>query len=300
VKRKAPILILVLLVAAGGGYGYWWSQNHEQTVDDDSLTLYGNVDIREVHLAVNGSEHIGKMFVDEGDKVKKGQLLAQLHTDILDAELKRAQADLVAAKAEAHVAKLSYHRIRDLAANKAASQDDADVAEAKSRVSVAKVDSANAALAAIKQKLKDTKLYAPVDGIIRERIVEPGDFVTPQTPVFTLALTNPVWVRTYLPESWLGKVKPGTMAEIRTDSYPDKVYKGWVGTISPTAEFTPKSVETPELRTRLVYQARVFACNPDAELRLGMPATVTLRTDVAAASSTAQTQNCSAGTEPEK
>jgi len=77
-----------------------------------------------------------------------------------------------------------------------------------------------------------------------------------------------------LPEPALGKVAPGMTAEIQTDSYPDKSYAGWVGYISPTAEFTPKNVESPELRTRLVYQMRVFATNPDGELRLGMPVTV--------------------------
>lgn len=299
-KKKAPILIILVIVAVGAGAAYWWSENRPEIADDNSLVLYGNVDIREVHLAFNGSEHVGKMFVDEGDKVKKGQLLAQLHTQILDASLKRAQADLVAAKAEAHAAKLSYQRIKGLAASKVASQDDADVAEAKSRVAVAHVDSAKAAIAAIEQQLKDTRLYAPMDGVIRERIVEPGDFVTPQTPVYTLALTDPVWVRTYIPETWLGKVKPGTVAEIRTDSFPDKVYEGWVGSISPSAEFTPKSVETPELRTRLVYQVRVFACNPDAELRLGMPATVTLRTDLAPFNTIDQNQNCATDVAPEK
>jgi HlyD family secretion protein len=92
---------------------------------------------------------------------------------------------------------------------------------------------------------------------------------------------DPVWVRTYLPESYLGRIKPGAEAFITTDSYPDKIYKGWVGSISPTAEFTPKNVETPELRTRLVYQMRVYACNPEYELRLGMPATVTIPADQA-------------------
>ncbi len=85
-----------------------------------------------------------------------------------------------------------------------------------------------------------------------------------------------MWVRAYLPETRLGKVKPGMKASITSDSYPGKTYPGWVGYISPTAEFTPKNVETPELRTRLVYQIRVFACNPQEELRLGMPATVNI------------------------
>jgi HlyD family secretion protein len=99
---------------------------------------------------------------------------------------------------------------------------------------------------------------------------------SPQTPVYTLALLDPLWVRVYVSESDLGRVATGMKAEVRTDSYPDKVYAGWVGYISPTAEFTPKTVETPDLRTRLVYQARVFVCDPRGELRLGMPATVTV------------------------
>jgi HlyD family secretion protein len=81
-------------------------------------------------------------------------------------------------------------------------------------------------------------------------------------------------VRAYVSEPDLGKLKPGMTANVSTDSYPDKDYKAWVGFISPTAEFTPKSVETPDIRTSLVYQVRVFVCNPRNELRLGMPATV--------------------------
>ena len=102
---------------------------------------------------------------------------------------------------------------------------------------------------------------------------------SPQRPVFTLALTNPIWIRAYVPQTDMGKIFPGMRAQINTDSYPDKTYEGWVGYISPTAEFTPKSVETPEVRTELVYQVRVYACNPRNELRLGMPATVTIPLD---------------------
>ena len=142
-------------------------------------------------------------------------------------------------------------------------------------------------------KLNDAVLNAPADGVIRERIVEPGDFVTPQTPVLILSLVDPVWVRTYLPETYLGRIKPGAVAYIGTDSYPDKRYKGWVGSVSPSAEFTPKNIETPELRTRLVYQARVFTCNPNLELRLGMPATVTIPLDQDTAKSDAIDRDCS-------
>jgi len=132
---------------------------------------------------------------------------------------------------------------------------------------------------AVRQRLADASLYAPADGIIRNRILEPGDMAFPQTPVMTLAFVDPVWVRAYLPEPMLGRVKLGARAWITTDSYPGKRYEGWVGYVSPTAEFTPKTVQTPELRTRLVYSVRVFACNPRDELRLGMPVSVQIELD---------------------
>jgi len=273
-KRLVFIIIIFMGLAAGGAYMWWASK--QDGAQENELVLYGNVDIREVRLAFNGSEHVGSVLVDEGDPVKAGQLVATLHKDRLEATWERARAEVAAAEAEAHAAQLSYERIKSLTASKLASKEQADEAQAQSLAADARVNAAKAALDETAQALKDAELYTPVDGIVRERIVEPGDFVTPQTPVLTLALTNPVWVRTYLPESYLGQIKPGAKAQITTDSYPGKVYKGWVGSISPTAEFTPKNVETPELRTRLVYQVRVFACNPQHELRLGMPATVTI------------------------
>jgi HlyD family secretion protein len=299
VNRKVSVLIVLVIVILGTGAIYRWYTSGEGVSDTTALVLYGNVDIREVRLAFNGSEHVNDILVEEGDRVSSGQLLARLHTERLVAVRERADADVVAAKAEEHAAQLSFQRIKSLANSKLASREDEDVAEAKSRVASAHVAAAEAALAEADQALKDAELHAPDDGIIRERIVEPGDFVTPQTPVLTMALMDPVWVRAYLPESYLGKIKPGSEASIATDSYPDKVYQGWVGSISPTAEFTPKNVETPELRTRLVYQMRVFACNPGHELRLGMPATVTIPMDQRSSTENMTEQRCtSTGTQP--
>ena len=104
---------------------------------------------------------------------------------------------------------------------------------------------------------------------------------SPQRPVYTLALVDPVWVRVYVEEPDLGRIREGQRAEVHTDSFPDKHYAGWVGFISPTAEFTPKPVETRELRSQLVYQARIYVCNPAGELRLGMPATVNVNIEAA-------------------
>lgn len=289
---KVRLLIGLIVAGTVAGTVYWLQADNSKSAQIAALVLYGNVDIREVRLAFNGSEHVGEILVEEGDQVSAGQLLARLHTDRLHVARQRAQADVAAAKAEAHVAALSYQRIKTLAGRKLASQEEIDEAEGKSRAATAHVAAAEAALAETVQVLEDAELHAPVGGIIRERIAEPGDFVTPQTPVLTLALTNPVWIRTYLPETYLGQVKPGTAARIATDSFPDKVYEGWVGSISPTAEFTPKNIETTELRTRLVYQVRVFTCNPQFELRLGMPATVTIPFDKDATSAIQPDERC--------
>lgn len=289
-KKRVKIIIGLLVIVLLSSGIYWWRGLNGALVQQDTLILYGNVDIREVRLAFNGSEHVARILVDEGDEVKKGQLLAQLHTDRLLTSRERASAQLAAAQAEAKAAELSYRRVKTLAARKLASPDVADVAEAKSLAAQANVSAARAGLAEIDQMLKDTQLYAPENGIIRDRIVEAGDFVTPQTPTLTLALLDPVWIRSYLPETYLGQVKPGATVSITTDSFPGKQYQGWIGSISPTAEFTPKNVESPELRTRLVYQLRVFVCNPRNELRLGMPATV--RVDLNASAQHTSPQHC--------
>ena len=97
---------------------------------------------------------------------------------------------------------------------------------------------------------------------------------TPQKPVFSLAVVDPKWVRAYVDEANLGKLKPGMPAAIIVDSFPGRRFPGWIGFISPVAEFTPKEVQTPELRTSLVYEVRAFVKDPDDNLRLGMPATV--------------------------
>jgi HlyD family secretion protein len=136
--------------------------------------------------------------------------------------------------------------------------------------------SLKAELALAERNLQDSVLHAPADGIIQSRILEPGDMASPQQPVYTLAKHQPLWARVYVGETELGRVKPGMPAEVASDSFPGKVYAGWIGYISPSAEFTPKSVQTTEVRTDLVYQARVFVCNPHNELRLGMPVTVSL------------------------
>ena len=330
--RKLIVLVIVLAAVGAGGYA-WWRLNQAEA-QQDHLTLYGNVDIREVALSFNGQEHIARVLVEEGAQVARGDMLAELDSDRLrkglheanarvavqealvrrleagtrPQEIERARSDVEAAQAQKTLARRTYHRKRDLVDTGAVTQlavDDAraalDVATARLRASEKTlelaeigprqedIDQARASLRAARAKrarlrleLADTKLRAPAAGIIRNRILEPGDCADPRMAVFTLARMDPKWVRTYLPERELGRVKPGMAATVHTDSHPDKAYEGWVGFISPTAEFTPKNVETPELRTALVYETRVHVRDPDNELRLGMPATVRIAYDAPA------------------
>lgn len=133
---------------------------------------------------------------------------------------------------------------------------------------------AEAAVAQAELDLADTQLIAPSDGTILTRAIEPGTIIGAGNTVFSVTLTDPVWVRAYVNEPNLGLAVPGKEVLLYTDSRPNTPYHGAIGFVSPTAEFTPKSVQTPELRTDLVYRLRIIVNDPDDALRQGMPVTV--------------------------
>lgn len=134
----------------------------------------------------------------------------------------------------------------------------------------------DSALEIARNRYRHTTLVAPGRGVVMTRVHEVGAVVLPTSTIYTVALTDKVWVRTYAPETLLGRIRPGMPVEVVTDGAPGQRYRGWVGYVSPTAEFTPKAVETPELRTQLVYRLRVHVESPDSYLRQGMPVTIRL------------------------
>ncbi len=136
-----------------------------------------------------------------------------------------------------------------------------------------------AAAAQGEQRLADALLQAPAEGTVLTRALEPGAIIAAGAPVLTMSLLAPVWARVYISEPDLGRAAPGQAVLLYTDARPGKPYHGKVGFVSPTAEFTPKNVETPDLRTALVYRARVVVSDPDPALRQGMPVTVRLAAD---------------------
>jgi HlyD family secretion protein len=229
----------------------------------------------------------------------------KLHHGNRPQEIAQAQANVASAKADQVNAEQQWNRLTGLAGlttGRAISQQDLDGAKdaldtAQARLAVAEralelavlgpraedvaqgeaqLRANQAQLDLLRRQLADAELMSPSDGVVRSRLLEPGEMASAQRPVFDLAISDPKWVRTYVSEAVLGRIHPGMKASVGTDSFPGRSLPGWVGFISSVAEFTPKAVETEELRPGLVYEIRVFVPDPGDELRLGMPATVHL------------------------
>lgn len=295
---------------------------------DPHVTLYGNVDIRQVELGFRVAGRIAQMKFEEGESVTAGTKLAELdarsyHDTVRGAEAEVARrtallarfeagsrpAEIQQAKARVSEVTADLERARqDLSRQQLLVREGASTAvqrehaEAAFAMATARLEStskalqltregarrediaeakaglaaAEASLAAAQTSLADSVLSAPSDGVILSRVREPGAIVGPSDIVYVLSLVKPVWVRAYVAEPLLGRVFPGMEVEVFTDTRPGKAYKGRIGFISPVAEFTPKSVETPELRTDLVYRMRVIVEDADRGLRQDMPVTVRL------------------------
>jgi HlyD family secretion protein len=322
--RRRPLLIVVgVLALLAVAIGVVWERRQ-----GPELTLYGNVDIREVTLGFRVAGRVAEMLVDEGDAVRADQVIARLDTTPLELERNEARANSGALKARMTLLKSGFReeevaqaraavaerraaaveadklfaredQLKDTGAIAKRAYDDAlaarDQAHARLEQALKAYDEqrtgyrhqeiiegeanharAEALVAEAEQRLDDAVLKAPADGVVLTRAVESGAILAAGTPVFTLSLVKPVWARFYVGEPDLGRVTPGLSVLLYTDARPGKPYHGQVGYVSPSAEFTPKNVETPDLRTDLVYRARIIVSDPDNALRQGMPVTVRL------------------------
>ncbi len=269
-------IILLLFLAGLGAGGYWlYEENRRAGLErSGEIVLYGNVDIRDVALGFRVFGRIAELRFEEGDRVKAGEVLAVLDKQPFLDDVALHSAELVEAEVQKRKVEKPFERRAALTKIGAISKEERDDAEAARDEGVAGVNTSLARLQQAKTRLQDAEILAPSDGTILTRVREPGAVVAAGEPVYTLALDNPVWVRTYVDEPRLGAVHPGQKALVLTDS--GGRYVGYVGFISPQAEFTPKTVETSQLRTDLVYRLRVIVNAPDKGLRQGMPVTVRL------------------------
>lgn len=320
----AGIVVMVVIVVITA---YWAMNKDEDSVNE--LTLYGNVDIRQVSLAFEGSGRIKALNVQEGDRVQEGQVLAVLDTQALDIQSKQAQAQLVVqqqavdeqdagtrpeeiAQAKAQVVSVQaqldkatkdlqrYQALFNSTGGKAISKQEIDGAQSNVNTAIAsvkerqanlvllekgarkedrtaakaQVDVTKANLDLMQYKIAQSQLRSPVNAVVRARLQEVGDMTTAQKTVYTLALTNPKWVRVYANEADLSEIKIGSTAQVIRDSKPSQPIQGTIGYISSVAEFTPKTVQTEDIRTTLVYEVRVYVQDLNDQLKMGQPVTV--------------------------
>jgi len=233
------------------------------------------------------------------------QIVTRLRRGNRPQEIAQARANVQSAQAEAIQSRAQANRLEGLfekSQGNAVSGQDREQAQAAATVAEARLDVARKALdlmlagarqediaeaearlqglqanlALLQQQFNDAELIAPMDAVVRTRLIEPGELASPQRAAFSLAVVDPKWVRAYVSSTALGAIQPNMQATVNVDAFPGRNFAGWVGFISSSAEFTPKSVQTEELRSSLVYEVRVFVKDPQNELKLGMPATVHL------------------------
>ena len=382
--KKRLIFLVFLVLFIGVGVLVYWGQQKERTAE---LYYSGTIEATQANLAFQVSGRVKEVLVDEGQTIKKGQLLAvleqkefnarrnqalanltrsietlrqlekllELNQRSIPAEIERAeatvrvfksqldelesgyrsqeveQASLAVQKAEITMEESKRDKIRfdRLFQRKIVTEKDRDAANLKfetalkeyertkeslkllhegfrqesietgrSRLAEARaalkqtrsnlkrieasaneveaakasVESAGAALDIAEIQIEHTELHAPFNGILISRNVEPGEVVSPGREVLSLSDLSEVDLKIFVDETEIGKVKPGQKAEVKTDTYPDKIYDGTVSFISPEAEFTPKIIQTRKERVKLVYLVKIAIPNPDLELKLGMPA----------------------------
>jgi HlyD family secretion protein len=204
-------------------------------------------------------ENALKMFARQ-DKLLQTHAISQSDYDAATSSRDSLKAQVQSAQANLNL---------ELAGNR---EEDIDNAKAQ-------LDNAQANLDSAQRNLTDCQLRASVDGVVITRAVEPGTIAATSTIVYSVCETAPVWIRTYVDERDLGRIYPGMKAMVYNDTYPNHPYEAQIGFISPVAEFTPKNVETRELRTDLVYRLRVILQKPDRYVRQGMPVTLQLLDD---------------------
>jgi len=387
--RKRILIVVLVLLAALGAYLLFSGKDGKNA--DDQIVVSGNIELTEVNIAFKTSGRLIERTVDEGDIVKKGQLIARLDQDQLLAQRDREAAGLQSANSQLAQAETALawqkgnqaaeleQRKAELASNAARLQElksgsrPQEILEAKAAVDsvqsefdrakrdwdraqtlyknddistaqydqyrnrwenaeamlkqtkerqalvlagprIEQIDAASAqmdraraalkmtesnaleikrreqelplrrseiaraaaSLAMIESQLADTMAYAPVDGVVLVKAADVGEVLAAGTTVVTIGDIDHPWLRAYVNETDLGRVKLGTKAKITTDSYPGKEYEGRVSFIASEAEFTPKQIQTKEERVKLVYRIKIDLQNPAHELKSNMPADAVL------------------------
>ncbi|MBP1731916.1 MAG: secretion protein HlyD family protein [Deltaproteobacteria bacterium] len=322
--RKKIIVLLVLFIVVASILVFYLRWNARKP-SSNVLLISGNIEAHESLVGFKVQGRLNELFVQEGQFVQEGDLIARLdgkdyvqqvsideaalasreaELDLALAgsrtqEIKAAEQAVLDAQADMELKKIEYQRNQALyERNAGVSAEARDVAATnlkraqatyerarqtydellegtrKEQIAInrANVNTARQSLGLSRIRLEYTSLFAPKTGVVTVRQAELGEVMQPGAPVVTIADVDHLWLRGYVSETDLGRVRWGQPAAVKTDTYPGKKYKGRVSFISSVAEFTPKSVETHKERVTLVYRIKIDLDNPNHELKPGMPA----------------------------
>jgi HlyD family secretion protein len=259
----------------------------------------GTLETTEVTVSAQTPGTVLKLMKEEGDPVKNKELLATIDVEKLElqkaqlaASLKEIEAGRISAEAaiaqaleSAGNTKIRYNRIKELYSSGAATQQNLDDIATQQKVALsqlaaaraqrplldAKYDQVKAAIAILDRNIADGKIFSPLEGVVVEKYVEPGEVVSPGGPIYKLADMKHFWMKIYVAEPDLGKIALGQRMEVKVDAVP-KPLGATVTWASPEAEFTPKNVQTKKARAELVYAVKITLEAGQRELKIGMPA----------------------------
>jgi HlyD family secretion protein len=280
-RALIPVIILLLVIALGGWYLF-----RGKAEDEGIITASGTIEVTEVDVSAKLIGRVDEIRAEEGEQVKKEEILLTLDHKELLVQKKQAAAVLEAARhlsaqVEAVLNNLTTSSRRAEKLYRSGSLSQQKYEEITTRLEATnqqyeaaknQLAQAEAALEFVETQIDNARLEAPIDGVVLQRNIEVGELAFMGMPLITLGDLENVWLKIYIPETKLGKVKLGQRVEVTVDSFPNKVYEGKVIRIAQEAEFTPKNIQTKEERVKLVYGVKIGIENPLQELKPGMPA----------------------------
>ena len=270
VMKKFVFLIAIAIAVSAIVLVYYFEIR--RTTPLDTIMVSGNIEATETRLSFQVAGKINNLFTDEGDYVKKGQVVATLDSNELTKAKQQAQANYEQAQSDYNLSEKDYTRYKQLFEENAISVQDWDIAQNKFQVAKAKLQSAQNAFEVAGIRLDYANLVSDAQGFVTVKSAEVSEVVQPGSTVFTIVDMNDIWLTAYIMETDLGRVHLNQEVDVKTDSYPNKIYKGRISFISQESEFTPKYIQTPEERVKLVYRIKIDVSNPNFELKPGMPA----------------------------
>jgi HlyD family secretion protein len=232
----------------------------------------GTIEATEVQISAQTAGEVLERFFDEGDKVKKGEILVKVDPKNSQARYDQVLAMEKAAAVRFELSAKEFKRAGELFSSRMISDQKYDEVASSYRAAQADLEQASANKRLAKIALDHTVVESPIDGVILSKNIEKGEVVSVGLALFTLADLNTVYLKIFVPETELGKIKLGQRAEVFVDSFHGRGFPGVVSFISDQAEFTPKNIQTPKERVNQVFAVKIKIQSPDQLLKPGMPA----------------------------